>query len=282
MNLVITGGSKGLGKAVARELVSRGDRVLITSRTYECAKLASKQIKREAKLLPHYKYGGKIYGVQCDVSDERSVASLSKSAHFLFPSIDGWICNAAQSGSYGSFLDPSQNYKSVITTNLLGSMLCTKYAIAMFERQNFGSLFYVDGAGSDGSATPNYAVYGATKAGIKQLWETMKCEVKDTNTKIHMLSPGMVLTNLLLDGTDTKEYAKTFNVLCEHPEVPASFLVSRIKDLIQNDNTHSHVRYLDTYQAILRFATYPCKQNKHFDEATGLKLYSDKFEQRIN
>ena len=282
MKLIITGGSKGLGKALARELVSRGDHVLITSRNYKSAKKASKEIKREAKLLASYKRGGKIYGVQCDVSDERSVISLSKSAQLLFPSIDGWICNAAQSGSYGSFLDDSQNYKDVITTNLLGSMICTKHALQLFEKQKFGSLFYMDGAGSDGSATPNYSVYGATKAGLRQLWESVKYEVKDTNTNIHMLSPGMVLTNLLLDGTDTEEFAKAFNILCEHPEVPAKFLTDRVKDLIQHNNSHTYVRYLHAYQAFLRFATYPWKQNRHFDEATGLKLYSDHFEHRIN
>lgn len=280
-NIVITGGSKGLGRALAREFVSRGDNVLITSRNRKDVRKAMIEIKEEAKYLPNYKYGGKVYGVECDISDLKSVGYLSKSAQFLFHKIDGWICNAGQSGNYGFFLEKSPViYQDVIQTNLYGTMICTQQACRIFSRQKSGSLFYVDGGGSDYQPTPYYTVYGATKAAIRHLWETMKVENK--TIPIHILSPGMVLTPLLLKQTDISLLAPAFNILCEHPEIPAAFLTTKAKLLIDNKKTsHTYIKYLCHIQLFIRIVTLPFKKNRHFDESNGLKLYSDSFDVRI-
>ena len=279
---VITGGTKGLGRALSRELVSQGNTVLMTSRKKERAQIAARQIKDEAKYLPNYQKGGKIFGTGCIVSDNTSVANLRKTAQLLMGGADAWICNAAQSGNYSLFLDQNpQTIGDVVSTNLKGTILCAQEAMKMFKTQKEGgSIFFVDGAGCDGIATPGYAVYGSTKAGIQQFWNSIKQETNEIDVRAHMISPGMVLTPLLLEGTNTESLGRAFNILCEHPEVPAAFLANRIQDALTL-NHHTSISYLSLPRITWKFLTYPLNRNRHFDEYTGLKLYSDDFQMRV-
>lgn len=76
--------------------------------------------------------------------------------------VDVWINNAAYSGSFQSFVESEpEQIEQVVTTNLLGTIMCTKLATKIFAKQPAGGhLFNMDGAGADGFATPNYAAYG--------------------------------------------------------------------------------------------------------------------------
>jgi chlorophyll(ide) b reductase len=108
-----------------------------------------------------------------------------------------------------------------------------------------GHVFNMDGAGADGSATANYAAYGATKAGIAHLMESLAAERRahNLNVGVHTLSPGMVLTGLLLDGA-TERNKQVFNVLCEHPETAAAYLVPRVRTVIARQEYSTYIRFL--------------------------------------
>ena len=281
MRFIVTGGSRGLGRALARELIANGDTVLLTSRSQESATKAAQQILTEARKLPHYKPGGVAHGVACDVSCAKSVASLTDSARTLMDGADAWICNAGASGDYGWFLDQdAETTATVVRTNLVGGMLCAQQALRLFQEQRRGALFFVDGAGADGLPTPHYAAYGASKAAVAQMWGSIQDEAKSVGASAHVLSPGMILTPLLLEGTDTADLAPIFNVLCEHAEVPAAFLAPRARELV-NASDGAYVRYLSIPRVAWRFVTWPWRRNRHFDEANGLKLYSDSFAARM-
>ena len=274
---LITGGTKGLGRALSREFIAKGNDVIVTSRERKQALKSAKEIKKEARLLPKYKGGGKTYGIECDVRDERSVKEMVKRTKRIMKGVDTWICNAGQSGGNKILLEQKEeNIKDIIETNLYGTMICTKEALKMFKESGKGMICYVDGAGSDGIATPGYTIYGATKAGVKQFWESIKEEAEEIGVYTHMISPGMVLTPLLLEGVDTEKLGKLFNILCEHPEKPAKYLANKVIQL-RNKEEHTYVRYLTKPYICWRFITYPTRRNKYFDEDTGLKLYSDDF-----
>lgn len=106
--------------------------------------------------------------------------------------MDVWINNAGYSGSFQPFIDTeSDQMQQVVHTNLLGVALCSRQAARLFMKQEGGGhLFNVDGAGADGLATPNYAAYGATKAAIRSLSLSLQQELKDTDARVHLLSPG--------------------------------------------------------------------------------------------
>ena len=264
---------------MARELVARGDGVLLTARRKADAARAAREIEEEAKLLTDvYRPGGRAVGVACDVGVAEDVAALAEAARTELGGCDAWISNAGLSGDYGWFLDQSGDASvDVVRTNLGGSLLCSQHALRLFAEQDEpGAIFFVDGAGADGLPTPRYATYGATKAAVAQLWRSVASEAESVGATAHVLSPGMVLTPLLLQNTDGEGLAATFNVLCEHPEVPAAYLVPRARELV-GAKAPAYVRYLNVPRAIGRVLTWPWRRNRHFDEATGLKLYADSF-----
>jgi NAD(P)-dependent dehydrogenase (short-subunit alcohol dehydrogenase family) len=80
----------------------------------------------------------------------------------LLGAVDVWICNAGYSGSFKPFLDSEPStLEAVVRTNLLGTLLCAREAgRLMLQQQLGGHIFIMDGAGADGSATPQYAAYG--------------------------------------------------------------------------------------------------------------------------
>lgn len=128
--------------------------------------------------------------------------------------VDVWINNAGYSGSFQPFVDTdSQQLQQVVHTNLLGVALCSREAARLFmKQQEGGHLFNVDGAGADGLATPNYAAYGATKAAIRSLSLSLQQELKDTDARVHLLSPGQI-------GDPQDIYESTCNLcICMHLE----------------------------------------------------------------
>lgn len=121
---------------------------------------------------------------------------------------DPGCADAGVSGSFKPFLEATpEDLEAVTRTNLQGALLCTRAAAAAMARQTRpGHVFNMDGAGADGSATPMYAAYGATKAGIAHVMGSVAAEVaaSGSGVGVHTLSPGMVLTELILDGATNK------------------------------------------------------------------------------
>jgi chlorophyll(ide) b reductase len=85
------------------------------------------------------------------------------------------------------------------------------------------------------------AAAGATKAAFPQLASTLVQELQSTHVGVHVLSPGMMLTELLLEGA-TAANKQAFNILCEHPETVAAFLVPRVRSAVSCGLTGTYAR----------------------------------------
>ena len=129
-----------------------------------------------------------------------------------------------------------------------------------------------DGAGADGMATPQYTAYGATKAGIAHAYKSLQHETRGSGVAVHTLSPGMVLTPLLLEGA-TDENKSVFNILCEHPETSAAYLVPRARTVVARGSRGAYVRFLTLPRALARFLSAPFRANKFFDAEGALCRY---------
>ncbi|KAK9917725.1 hypothetical protein WJX75_007567 [Coccomyxa subellipsoidea] len=270
LNVVVTGGTKGIGKAIAREFLRSGDRVMVSSRSVQAVRRAMNELREEV--------GTDIWigGIDCDVSSPASVQRLADGAASQMGSIDVWINNAGYSGSFQSFIDarPDQ-IQEVVQTNLLGCLLCTRAAMRLMAAQpRGGHIFNMDGAGADGLPTPQYAAYGATKAGIAHLMGSLTSEGASGAARVgvHCLSPGMVLTNLLLEGASDIN-KQIFNILCEQPETVAAFLVPRARTVAARGEAGRYIRFLTLPRALLRFITAPLRANRFFN-ADGEAVYA--------
>eukprot|EP00877_Chromochloris_zofingiensis_P005359 jgi/Chrzof1/14824/Cz09g17200.t1_NOL[v5.2] len=235
-SVVITGSTKGVGYALAEEFLKSGDRVVLCSRNGDQVEAAVSTLAKQ--------YGAKqVKGMACNVSRAEQVRALAEYARRELGSIDFWINNAGTNAyKYGPLLESDDDdLVSIVETNVLGVMLCCKEAIRVMKDQPAGGhLFNMDGAGADGSATPRFAAYGATKRSLAQLGKSLEAELKMQkigNVGIHNLSPGMVTTNLLMSGANTPTAKFFVNCLAEEPNTVASYLVPRIRKVPEQATT---------------------------------------------
>ena len=257
MNVVITGSTKGIGLALAREFLRHGDQVIISSRSAERVQAAVVELSGE---FP----GGVAPGLAADVSKGEDMDALAAFAYEQLGSLDVWINNAGTNGFQRQSLAESSPalLETVVLTNLLGTLLACRAALRIMLPQGRGHIFNMEGRGSEGAATPGSIAYGASKQSIPQLTKTLVKETEGSGVGIHRLSPGMVLTDLLLTDA-TPEAKRIFNILAERPETVARFLVPGVRAV---QGTGRHIRYLSTPKVAWRFATAWRRKNRFFDE----------------
>ncbi|KAL3158125.1 hypothetical protein ABBQ32_011723 [Trebouxia sp. C0010 RCD-2024] len=232
-NVVITGSTKGIGKALATNFVRSGDNVVICSRSDDKVRATVSELSA----LSTPQSLGEVKGRACNMTKPAQVASLADFARDELGSIDLWINNAGSNGyKYGVLGDYTDTELiDIVETNVLGVMLGCREAIRVMKGQpSGGHIFNMDGAGADGGATPRFAAYGASKRGLAQLGKSLQAELKMsgiTNVGMHNLSPGMVTTDLLMSGADTKAAKFFINCLAEETHVVADALVPRIRKI---------------------------------------------------
>ncbi|KAK4713457.1 hypothetical protein R3W88_019364 [Solanum pinnatisectum] len=278
-NVLITGSTRGLGKALAREFLLSGDRVIVTSRSPVSVGLTIEELEENVKQTLNAATGSarkklahaKVVGIACDVSDPVDVKKLGKFAADELGYIDIWVNNAGTNKGFRPLLEFTNNdIQEIVSTNLIGSILCTKEAIQIMEAQSKGGhVFNMDGAGSGGSSTPLTAVYGSTKCGLRQLQSSLLKECKRSKVGVHTASPGMVLTDLLLSGS-TIQNRQMFNIICEHPETVARTLVPRMRVVKGSGRA---INYLTPPRILIALVTAWLRRGRWFDDQ-GRALYA--------
>lgn len=228
LNVVITGSTKGVGLSMAKEFLDCGDRVVITSRTDESVEETKSSLGKQ--------YGTEnVKGMVCDVTKPDAVSGLANFSAQELGTIDIWINNAGTNAyQYNTITDSADaDLIRIVETNLLGVMFGCREAIRiMRDQQTDGHIFNMEGAGSNGRPTPRFAAYGATKRAIKQLNESLVAELELKEIKnigVHILSPGMCTTELLMSGANTPTAKFFINCLAEPPDIPAKDLVPKIR-----------------------------------------------------
>ncbi|KAJ8538597.1 hypothetical protein K7X08_027818 [Anisodus acutangulus] len=268
-NVLITGGSKGIGYALAKEFLKGGDNVIICSRSDERVVSALDRLRVET---------GKqhVWGTKCDVREGEDVKSLVAFAKQKLKYIDIWINNAGSNAySFKPLAEASdEDLIQVVTTNTLGLMICCREAINLMQNQpRGGHIFNIDGAGSDGRPTPRFAAYGATKRSVVHLTKSLQAELEMQHVKnviVHNLSPGMVTTDLLMSGANTKQAKFFINVLAEPADVVAEYLVPNIRSIPTNGSTKAtYIRFLTglkAYTQIFSRIAFGARRNRYFLE----------------
>ncbi|XP_072955863.1 chlorophyll(ide) b reductase NOL, chloroplastic isoform X1 [Typha angustifolia] len=268
-NVLITGSTKGIGYALAKEFLKAGDNVVICSRSAERVDSAVKSLRKE--------FGEQhVWGTTCDVREGKDVKALVNFARDKLKYIDIWINNAGSNAySYKPLVESSdEDLMEVVTTNTLGLMICCREAINMMLNQpRGGHVFNIDGAGSDGRPTPRFAAYGATKRSVVHLTKSLQAELQMNelkNVMVHNLSPGMVTTDLLMSGANTKQAKFFINILAEPPDVVAEYLVPCVRSVPSSQSMKpTYIRFLTglkAYSQIFSRLAFGARRNRYLIE----------------
>jgi len=181
---LVTGGSKGLGRAIAGALAQAGAAVAITSRT-------PADLERVAEALRAH--GGAVLPVAADVTDDGSIQRLVARVLDRYGQIDILVNNAGIEGSGAIVEMDAAHWDNVMHVNLRGPMLCCKHVGPHMMRRGRGKIINV--ASVFATRVARYmAAYAATKAALVQLTKTLALEWMRANVQVNALCPGYFLT----------------------------------------------------------------------------------------
>lgn len=181
---VVTGGTKGIGRAIAEGLMKAGATVFI------CARDKSNLRRALEEMSAH----GRVEGEVCDVRSAEQVKMMLDEAERLFGGVDILINNAGV-GVFGKTVEQisPEDFRWVLETNLFGAFYACHHVIPMMKRRGGGYIINISSLAGQ-NAHPKMAAYNASKFGLNGLTEAMMQEVRQDDIKVSLICPGSVNT----------------------------------------------------------------------------------------
>jgi NAD(P)-dependent dehydrogenase (short-subunit alcohol dehydrogenase family) len=261
-NVVVTGSTRGIGYGLADAFLDLGCRVVVNGRSPANVEQAVKKLSA--------KHGAdRLHGAAADMADLAQVEALWETAVSRFGQVDIWINNAGLGHDMLPMWElPPERVKAIVDANILGLMYGSRVAIRGMLAQGHGQLYNMEGAGSNGHVRNGMSVYSTSKAAVHLLSQALIQEVGGTAVQVGTLSPGMVVTDLLLDPmkTDPEIFArsrKIFNILSDRVETVTPFLAQKI---LGNDQNGAKIQWLTRPKMIWRFLTSPFSKRDPFGD----------------
>lgn len=185
--VLITGGSRGIGKRLALGFAAAGARVGLLARSKAELDLAKLEIEHN---------GGVAMRIRADVRDLEQVSAAVDRMRVQFGSVDILIAAAGTQGPIGPLVDTkSKLWAETVETNLVGVVHACQAVLPFMIEHRCGKIIVLAGGGA-GSARPNFSAYAASKAAVVRLVETLAEEVRDKNIQVNCLAPSGTYTSM--------------------------------------------------------------------------------------
>lgn len=184
---IVTGGSRGIGRAVAIALAEAGASVAIIYAGNTKAAEETKQAIEEK--------GAQAMVIQCDVSDEKAVADMVKAVKKELGRVDILVNNAGITRDGLLMIMKEEDWQAVLNTNLNGAFHCTKAVSRLMMKQRSGSIINITSVvGETGNA--GQANYAAAKAGLIGFTKSVAKELASRNIRCNAVAPGCITTDM--------------------------------------------------------------------------------------
>lgn len=193
-NAIVTGGSRGIGHAIALAFAEAGANVAIIYAGNTAAAEATKEAV-EVK-------GVKALAIQCDVANEDAVNGMIKTVKDTFGSVDILVNNAGITRDTLLMRMKESDWQAVIDTNLTGAFHCIKGVTKLMMKQRHGSIINISSVvGLTGNA--GQANYAAAKAGILGLTKAVAKELASRSIRCNAVAPGYIQTDMTAELPET-------------------------------------------------------------------------------
>jgi NAD(P)-dependent dehydrogenase (short-subunit alcohol dehydrogenase family) len=177
---LVTGGSRGIGRAIAKSYAKEGASVVICGRDEEALLSACREISQY----------GRIEYIRADISDKRDVKTLAHQIGKNWASLNILVNNASILGVRTPILDyPDDVWEEVIDVNLNAQFFITKAVLPLILKSQNGSIINISSSvGRRGVA--NWGAYAASKFGLEGLTQVLADELKSSNVRVNSVNPG--------------------------------------------------------------------------------------------
>ena len=194
---IVTGGSRGIGRAIALEFAKEGASVVVN---YVKAEDKAKSLVMEIEKL-----GAKAIAVKCDVSKEQEVRKMIDQTLKTFGRLDILVNNAGIVFDIPFFDKTTEHWKRTLDVNLMGVFFCSKYAAIHMKKQKTGKIVNISSTNGIDTLSPDSMDYDATKSAVISMTKNLAVELAP-NISVNCVAPGWVDTDI--NKNLPKDYVK--------------------------------------------------------------------------
>jgi NAD(P)-dependent dehydrogenase (short-subunit alcohol dehydrogenase family) len=182
---LITGASKGIGRAIAEMYAEAGAKVVVSSRKQEAVDAVAKEIKSN---------GHEATAVACNVGDVSDTRRLVDATVKQYGTIDILVNNAAANPSFGPIVDtPDSAFDKIMSVNVKGPFELSKLVYPIMKAKKSGSVINMSSIGGL-KPEPGLGIYSMSKAALISLTKVMAKEWGDDNIRVNVICPGLIKT----------------------------------------------------------------------------------------
>ena len=204
--IIVSGASRGLGKAITERLIEKGEKVVGLARSVS---------------------GLSIEAIECDVCNYASVKNASRKVKQLKKPVKAFINAAGVASMNMAVTTDESTVQKLIQTNLVGTIYCCQLFAPIMLRQKHGSFINFSTI-AVALALKGESVYAASKAGVESFSRTFAREMADFNVRVNCIAPGPIQTDLLKGITDTQ-----IKKITSQQVIPKQFQKSDVCDLVE-------------------------------------------------
>lgn len=210
---IVTGGSRGIGKAIAERFAQEGCNLMLAARTKSELVKSAKEIQE--------KYSSNVIFYPTDISNEDDVQRMVEATTVEFGTVDILINNAGIIGPMGEISDvDNTDFFNTFKNNVGGTIFCVKAVLPLMKARKSGWIINLSGGGAL-FPMPYYDAYSVSKASIVRLTENFAIEFEDHNIFVAAIAPGAVNTKMFDEQLEADKSAigeKNWQMLQERLE----------------------------------------------------------------